>query len=68
MSGKKIYLEDSLDHLKKYIEIELGLTFEVIEILTGEENRPYLLENFKKVTEDINHAIDHIKVDHLDER
>lgn len=68
MNGKKIYLEDSLEYLKSYIEIEVGNSFHLIENLSGEENRPILLETFKNLMERINHAIDHIKVDHLDGR
>ena len=67
MSGKKIYLEDSLDHLSKYVEQELGTNFDFFESLAGEENRPALLEKFEDLMEKINHAIEHIKVDHLDD-
>lgn len=67
MSGKKIYLEDSLNHLKVYIEKELGIIFDNIEIQWGEENKKYLLSQYEYVMEKINHSIDHIIVDHVDD-
>lgn len=63
---KKIYLEDSLEHLKKYISIELGNEFDSIEKQIGEDKRLILLNSFLLLMEKINHSIDHVKVEHLD--
>lgn len=68
MGNKKIYLEDSLEHLKSYIENIIGNDFDVIESHTGEGSRDFLKPMYETLMERINHAIDHIKVDHLDEQ
>jgi hypothetical protein len=65
---KKVYLEDSLEHLKKYIHDQIGIQFDYIESEIGEEKRSILLNSFVLLMENISHAIDHIKVDHTDDR
>lgn len=64
----KIYLEDSLNYLLNYIHDRIGQEFDSIESHCGEEHREFLLESFKNILYDIEHSIDHIKVDHLDEQ
>jgi hypothetical protein len=60
-------INDSLDHLFKYIHNEIGVQYDSIEKQLGKEHRDFLLASFKILMEKFGHAIDHIKTDFKDE-